>query len=119
MAQVENAQQIKYRCVYKYMYKLNICIYDEKNAKISPSPLPLILILNFPWNPTSPNHLTCNPNPVVMRDRPVLNSARVIADLTEDGSWFQEWEIIYEKELWIWLEVFTGWETLRAEERNL
>ena len=54
-----------------------------------------------------------------MRDRPVLNSARVVADLTEDGSWFQEWEIIYEKELWIWLEVFTGWETLRAEERNL
>ena len=54
-----------------------------------------------------------------MRDRPVLNSARVVADLTEDGSWFQEWEIIYEKELWIWLEVFTGWGTLRAEERNL
>ena len=54
-----------------------------------------------------------------MRDRPLLNSARVVADLTEDGSWFQEWEIIYEKELWIWLEVFTGWETLRAEERNL
>ena len=40
-----------------------------------------------------------------MRDRPVLNSARVVADLTEDGSWFQEWEIIYEKELRIWLEV--------------
>ena len=30
MAYVENARQLKYRCVYEYMYKLNICIYDEK-----------------------------------------------------------------------------------------
>ena len=33
MAHVENARQLKYRCVYKYMYKLNICIYDEKKKR--------------------------------------------------------------------------------------
>ena len=42
MAHVENARQIKYRCVYKYMYKLNICIYDEKRKtqKYHPAPTP-------------------------------------------------------------------------------
>ena len=33
MAHVENAQQLKYRCVYKYMYQLNICMYDEKKKR--------------------------------------------------------------------------------------
>lgn len=32
-----------------------------------------------------------------MRDRPDLNSDKVVADLIEDGNWFQEWEIVYEK----------------------